>query len=258
VSHSPYLFIYTIHLSLRMLWHLKSKKGKKDDLPTSLRVEGVLKSMSEELKDCPFYYVLPELFSCLHSEMPPMIEIISAIKNAGYESSRFHNESAAIKTNAPNYVIWDILRAYCRLNPPRGSSHKVPTPSAVAILSKVSRTIVSFKIDHALLHTKGRFYQNPEPDWGPGKRGKRDLELPLGMMPSDKPKIKIHPDNSGGDTGLHKSTFEGESSPAEGSAEVPNKRSLDAVKRVRNSEKIVEGKQFTYGQPRAVPVDKQY
>jgi N2,N2-dimethylguanosine tRNA methyltransferase len=243
-----------------MLWHLKKNKGKEDDLPTSLRVEGVLKSMSEELKDCPFYYVLPELFSCLHSEMPPMIEIISAIKNAGYESSRFHNESAAIKTNAPNYVIWDILRAYCRLNPPRGSSHKVPTPSAVAILSKVSRTIVSFKIDHNLLHTKGRFYQNPEPEWGPGKRGKRDLEPPLGMKQSDKPKIKIHPDNSGGgsDSGLHKSKVEGDSSRVEDSTEGPSKQSSDAVKRVRNSEKIVEGKHFIYGKPRAVPVDKQY
>lgn len=221
--------------------------------------------MSEELKDCPFYYVLPELFSCLHSEMPPMIEIISAIKNAGYESSKFHNESAAIKTNAPNYVIWDILRAYCRLNPPRGSTHKVPSPGALAILSKVSRTIVSFKIDHSLLHTRGRFYQNPEAEWGPGKRGKRDLDLPISMFDYEKPKIKIHPDNSGAGGGgrggvavVRSGEGEGDSSQTGDSAEGSNEQSTDAVRRMRDSKTVVEGKHFTYGKPKAVPLDREY
>ena len=159
----------------RLLADVRKSRGTKNELPTAARLEGVLDSISEELKDCPFYYVLHELFSCLHSEIPTMSEITSAIRNAGYESSRFHNEPAAIKTNAPNYVIWDIMRAYCRLNPPRGSSHRKPSDSSIAILSKVSRTVVSFKFAHPARRARGKYYMNPEPGWGPGKKGKRDV-----------------------------------------------------------------------------------
>ena len=158
----------------RMLEDVRKSKGTKSELPTAARLEGVLDSISEELKDCPFYYVLHELFSCLHSEIPTMAEMTSAIRNAGYESSRFHNEPSAIKTNAPNYVVWDIMRAYCRLNPPKGSAKKKPSDSSIAILSKVSRTVVSFKFAHPARRARGKYYMNPEPSWGPGKKGKRD------------------------------------------------------------------------------------
>ena len=100
-----------------------------------------------------------------------MLEITSAIKNAGYDSSRFHNEANAIKTNAPNYVVWDIMRAYCRLNPPKGSARKAPSESSQAIMAKVSRTLVNFRRDNSLKSPQGRFLQNPEPLWGPGRRG---------------------------------------------------------------------------------------
>ena len=166
-------FLYPFPLP-RMLDDVRKSRGTMSELPTAARLEGVLDSISEELKDCPFYYVLHELFSCLHSEIPTMAEMTSAIRNAGYESSRFHNEPSAIKTNAPNYVVWDIMRAYCRLNPPKGSAKKKPSDSSIAILSKVSRTVVSFKFAHPARRARGKYYMNPEPSWGPGKKGKRD------------------------------------------------------------------------------------
>lgn len=129
-------------------------------------------TVRDELKDVPFYYVLPELFSCLHSEQSSMLKITSAIKNAGYVSSRFHNEANAIKTNAPNFVVWDIMRAYCRLNPPKGSAHKAPSEVAQAILANPSRTKVNFKLDYSLNIPQGRFLPNPEAHWGPGRKGK--------------------------------------------------------------------------------------
>ena len=132
----------------------------------------MLSTVRDELKDVPFYYVLPELFSCLHSEQSSMLEITSAIKNAGYDSSRFHNEANAIKTNAPNFVVWDIMRAYCRLNPPKGSAHKAPSAGAQAILANPSRTAVNFKLDFSLNIPQGRFLPNPEALWGPGRKGK--------------------------------------------------------------------------------------
>ena len=174
-----------------MLNDVKNSRGTASELPTAARLEGVLNNISEELKDCPFYYVLHELFSCLHSEIPTMTEITSAIRNAGYDSSRFHNEPAAIKTNAPNYVVWDIMRAYCRLNPPRGSTHRKPSDSSIAILSKVSRTVVSFKFAHPARLSRGKYYMNPEPDWGPGKRGKRDLPDQAWDIPAAKPIIEV-------------------------------------------------------------------
>ena len=105
----------------RMLDDVRKSRGTMSELPTAARLEGVLDSISEELKDCPFYYVLHELFSCLHSEIPTMAEMTSAIRNAGYESSRFHNEPSAIKTNAPELRC---VGYYARLLPIKSSERE--------------------------------------------------------------------------------------------------------------------------------------
>jgi hypothetical protein len=41
-----------------------------------------------------------------------MMEFKSALINAGYRVSNFHKDPLAIKTDAPNSIIWDIIRAY--------------------------------------------------------------------------------------------------------------------------------------------------
>jgi hypothetical protein len=66
---------------------------------------GVLTTISEELKDVPFYYQLPDLASTVHSKVPLSIEFQSALANAGYRMSQFHHEPLAVKTDAPPQVV---------------------------------------------------------------------------------------------------------------------------------------------------------
>ena len=93
--------------------------------------------MSQELPDSPLYYYLPELASVVHSKMPSFLEIQSALIHAGYEVSQFHKEPMAIKTNASNTVVWDIMRAYCVLYPPKVHKEKVSSSSSNGSNNKV-------------------------------------------------------------------------------------------------------------------------
>ena len=74
---------------------------------------------SEELQDVPLYYTLPDLCHTLGCTTPPMDSFKSAIMNAGYRVSAYHKEASAVKSDAPNHVIWDILRAWCKEHPPK-------------------------------------------------------------------------------------------------------------------------------------------
>ena len=68
--------------------------------------------MSEELPDVPLYYTLPSLCETVHCSSPKMDDVRSALVNAGYRVSAFHKEADAIKTDAPNSVVWDIMRCW--------------------------------------------------------------------------------------------------------------------------------------------------
>ena len=48
----------------------------------------MLTCISEELKDSPFYYQLPDLASRVHSKVPTTIEMQAAIANAGERENR--------------------------------------------------------------------------------------------------------------------------------------------------------------------------
>lgn len=75
-------------------------------IPTGPRLAGILASMSEELKDVPMFYSLPELVSTIQTSVtPPYDDVKSAILNAGYRVSRFHHDPHAIKTDAPSTVV---------------------------------------------------------------------------------------------------------------------------------------------------------
>ena len=65
-------------------------------------VLGVLTVISEELPDCPFYYVLDKLGGILHCNVPSLLQFRSAAIHAGYEVSSTHAHSNGVKTNAPS------------------------------------------------------------------------------------------------------------------------------------------------------------
>ncbi|KAL7506202.1 hypothetical protein ACHAXN_003722 [Cyclotella atomus] len=178
--------------------------GPSDDLPifplhTATTLHGLLVSVSEELPDVPLYYTLTNLCSAVNSCTIPMQSFRAALINAGYRVSAYHKEPQAVKTDAPNHVVWDVVRAWCKNHPPnkrkeskrhqkgeeQGSNappNQLPLETAEKILSKKMKTVVDFTIPRGLGERKKarRFAVNPEANWGPKKaasgKNKRKLE----------------------------------------------------------------------------------
>ncbi len=104
---------------------VKSCKWKEfEHVRMGKELHGLLTSVSEELNDVPLYYVLPDLCHTLGCQTPPLKTFKAALINAGYRVSGYHKEPQAIKTDAPNHVVWDILREWCKEHPPKKNSKK--------------------------------------------------------------------------------------------------------------------------------------
>jgi tRNA (guanine26-N2/guanine27-N2)-dimethyltransferase len=160
-------------------------------LATKERILGLLESCRDELPDVPLYYKLPDLCSTLAMSCIPRKSMESAIINAGYRVSGYHKEPQAIKTDAPNAVMWDILRTwhahvYTKMGEEAGK-RKAPPEGSVAhqILSRpVATPNISFSppsrrpgdgassssSDQQQQRRFARFPMNPQPHWGPKAR----------------------------------------------------------------------------------------
>ncbi|XP_066586248.1 tRNA (guanine(26)-N(2))-dimethyltransferase isoform X2 [Prorops nasuta] len=147
---------------------------------TSKRILGVLSMISEEL-DQPLYYTLDRLMSIVKCDTMPIMTFRSALLNAGYQVSYSHANKISIKTNAPNYVIWDIVRAWEKEHPAKRD--KLPESSpAYRILNDKSATEISFKTNSAAnpvsrLQHLTRFQSNPTENWGPAVRSKTRIDM---------------------------------------------------------------------------------
>lgn len=165
--------------------------SSKINLGTSKRIEGVLNVVHEEL-DVPLYYTLDRLMSIVRCHTPSMLMFRSALLNAGYNVSYSHANKISIKTNAPNEVIWDIVRAWEKEHPIKREKLATDSPG-LNILNTPSNTEVSFTI-HTLANPASRqkhlsrFQQNPTVNWGPGTRSKTIVDLETG--PKDSKKVK--------------------------------------------------------------------
>lgn len=169
---------------------------------TFRRIQGTLEMILEEL-DVPLYYTLPKLCSILHCTSPSLLQVRSAILHLGYAVSLSHCCPTSIKTNAPPDVIWAIMQAWTKLNPP---SSKRLIGQAKIILEKTFDYQINFDI-HPDANPSSRkigltrFQQNP-PYWGPGtrhktgvqeneksrkKQGKKRENSPSNLNPSKKP-----------------------------------------------------------------------
>lgn len=159
-------------------------------LHTADTLHGLLVSVSEELPDVPLYHLLPSLCSTVNSATIPLTTFKAALVNAGYRVSAYHKDPHAIKTDAPNHVVWDIVRAWCNEHPPHkkkeSKKHRVGeeqgsnAPSmqhdkvdiATKILSNDMRTEkIDFTIPKSLKVEQKkkakRWAVNPEANWGP-------------------------------------------------------------------------------------------
>jgi len=149
-------------------------------IATKERLVGLLTSVSEELIDVPLFYTLPLLGQTLKTHTPPIQQFKAAIVNAGYRVSGYHKEPQAIKTDAPNRVIWDIMRVWHKAQPQKELSKKEKTKNegkieissaADKILAVEPTIVVDWTIPNTCEPVKkvSRFPQNPEKHWGPKK-----------------------------------------------------------------------------------------
>lgn len=159
-------------------------------IPTFKRLHGLLTTCAEEIQTAPLYYTLPGLCKTLHCTSPPLDQVKAALMNAGYVVSQAHKVPEAVKTNAPNVVMWDILRAWVKLHPLTAQRVKSQedTPGR-HILAQASSITVDFTVPASLRVEKNkacRFPANPEAFWGPKRRAvgnhqkKRVLSEPEG------------------------------------------------------------------------------
>jgi tRNA (guanine26-N2/guanine27-N2)-dimethyltransferase len=145
-------------------------------IATRKRLQGLLTSVSEEL-DTPLYYTMPGLCQALKCTSPSNKDVKAALINAGYKVSGYHKEPTAIKTDAPDQVVWDVMRAWVERHPLKKDP---PEDSATAkILAKKKSIEVDFTMPKGGLGGNGekisRFPNNPESHWGPKRKasGKR-------------------------------------------------------------------------------------
>lgn len=137
-------------------------------LATRTQLLGLLTTVSEELPDVPLYFTVPSLSRTLACQSPPLNQVKAALINAGYRVSGYHKEPQALKTDAPNKVLWDVLRTWIRQNP----NKKKPQEGSAAekILATEPTIDVDFTIPKSLKNMKKdfcRFPMNPQPNWGP-------------------------------------------------------------------------------------------
>ncbi|TPP60952.1 tRNA (Guanine(26)-N(2))-dimethyltransferase, partial [Fasciola gigantica] len=92
----------------------------KPELPTDLshilgtfkRIVGMCTVAYEELPDVTLCYRSDHLSAVLGTVIPPMLDLYSALLNAGYRVSSSHTDMNVFKTDAPISFIWDVFLAY--------------------------------------------------------------------------------------------------------------------------------------------------
>lgn len=144
---------------------------------TANRIEGMLSVVSEEI-EVPLYYEVDGLYQVLHCCPPKMMDVRSAILNAGYKVSFSHACKNSLKTDAPNSVIWDILRAWIEKNPIKKNE---PGSPCHAILSQKPSIEVNFETHNkanprSRSQNLTRWQPNPEKNWGPKPRAKKSKD----------------------------------------------------------------------------------
>jgi tRNA (guanine26-N2/guanine27-N2)-dimethyltransferase len=143
----------------------------------------------------------------VHSKVPSVVEIHSALIRLGYRVSQFHHEPHAVKTDAPPKVVWDMMRQYCKLNPPLGSKHRKNNDVANSILDKVISTDIDFTPLASVVAAReldvARFPPNPEDNWGPkskaGKSKKAKTLIVLDIEADRTKRSRVDFDDEGGD-----------------------------------------------------------
>lgn len=130
--------------------------------------------------DTLFYYDYPSLFSVARATTPRLVEIHSAILNAGYRVSSTHCRDRGFKTDAPAAFLWDMVRAWVKRTEEETGIKKKDLPVGAPgfkILAAESTHEISFE-QHADSNPGSRkdglvrFADHKGMNWGPKTRAK--------------------------------------------------------------------------------------
>ena len=130
---------------------------------------------------CTLFYNLSSLSKRLHVRAPGAAAIMAGIASTGYNVSSAASNPDSIKTNAPASVVWDVMRAWAKENPPSKKRDDGQDTAGKRILSKASKTAVDFKTHQFMIKglrktatsmskTICRHQMNPTKNWGPKSR----------------------------------------------------------------------------------------
>ncbi|ORY41694.1 TRM-domain-containing protein [Rhizoclosmatium globosum] len=143
---------------------------------THQRMIGMLTVISEELPDVPLFYSLDSICQAIHCSVPPLRSFFSALVNAGYKVSSSHCMPTSFKTDAPNSVIWDILRCWVKEHPI--SEKRMIEGSVSSKILTVQPTLVADFTRNKNAEPEStkvklvRYQQNPVKNWGPKAKAK--------------------------------------------------------------------------------------
>ncbi|CAJ0577825.1 unnamed protein product, partial [Mesorhabditis spiculigera] len=161
---------------VRGILHRLKSTPEEERLGTHGRLLGMLTVVSEELHDVPLYYAHDQLACVVKAVTPKLIDMRSALLNAGYRVSGSHCNARAVKTDAPPSFIWDICRFVAEKSKVNVEKFKDEQPGK-AILSKASTAPVNFTLhpkaeSQARSEQLVRFQDNKGKNWGPRAKAK--------------------------------------------------------------------------------------
>jgi len=93
--------------------------GELSGITSWKKISGLLSAIAEEHDDVVFFYRLPQLCRGLKLTPIPMKQFRGTLKGLGYRVSHFHRDLEAIKTDAPNAVVYDLMRLWSQEHPPK-------------------------------------------------------------------------------------------------------------------------------------------
>lgn len=130
------------------------------------KIRGMLTAISEELPDVPLHYRLPNLLKSLKVTPMPLRQFRGTLTALGYRVSHFHREPEAVKTDAPNVVVYDLLRVWAKEHT-LGSGTRFQR-----ILDRdISLTLpLKWEMEPKQKQRIAKFVPNPQSHWGPKAR----------------------------------------------------------------------------------------
>ncbi|ORZ10876.1 N2,N2-dimethylguanosine tRNA methyltransferase [Absidia repens] len=151
-----------------MLQHVKNNEK---DYGTNVRMKGMVSVIQEEL-DEPCYWTLQRICGTLHCTSIPMLDLYSALLNAGYKVSGSHCNPQTLKTNAPASVVWDVLRAFIKKHPVTMANISENSPARKILAKEPSFEVDFTRHPDAKAESRNcvRYQVNPTANWGPKAR----------------------------------------------------------------------------------------